>query len=345
MSTMNDVQPHAPHPVYRGPVIDAHAHFDAGTVREAESVLGAPDLPDRLLNFWDLTWPPPAFDAWQATWARQRADGMSLLHMPDISGVGRPGFADAVVAGIAQARALGAVGVKMWKNLGLHLHDADGALLTVDDRRLDPLWAAAAEHGLPVAIHIGDPPAFFAPLDEDNERLGELRRRPEYWFGDRTRFPPLAEVQAAFERVVARHPATTFVGLHFGCFMPLESVARMLEQYPNYCVDTATRTFDLGREGFRDAALEIFARWPDRIIFGTDLIRTGVYDLPDTRGTEQDPAAYYQHHWLFFETTDELAAPFAFLPETWVLRGLGLDENQLRALYYDNARRVFGLPA
>jgi predicted TIM-barrel fold metal-dependent hydrolase len=329
------------HPVYRGPVIDAHTHFDAGAVAAADAVLAAPDLPEQVLNFWDLTWPPPAFPDWRATWEARRARGMGLLHMPDISAVGRPGFADGVVAAIAEARGLGAAGIKMWKNLGLSLQDADGVLLAIDDPRLDPLWAAAAEHDLPVAIHIGDPPAFFAPLDEDNERIEELRGRPEYWFGDPARFPPLADLQAAFERVVARHRATTFVGLHFGCFMPLADVARMLDEYPNYSIDTATRTFDLGRPAFRDDALAIFDRWPDRIIFGTDLIRTGVYDLPAIRGAAGDPAAYYDHHLRFFETTEMLAPPFAFLPSDWTLRGLGLGQEQLGALYYDNARRLF----
>ena len=35
----------------------------------------------------------------------------------------------------------------------------------VDDPRLDPLWAAAGELGVPVTIHVADPIAFFEPLD------------------------------------------------------------------------------------------------------------------------------------------------------------------------------------
>ena len=43
--------------------------------------------------------------------------------------------------------------------------------------------------GVPVTIHVADPIAFFDPLDERNERLEELLANPDWWFGDRDRFP------------------------------------------------------------------------------------------------------------------------------------------------------------
>src|SRR5205085_1426349 len=62
----------------------------------------------------------------------------------------------------AQA-ARGADGLKIWKPFGLHVRDQHGALVAVDDARLDPLWAAAGELNLPVLIHVADPVAFFDP--------------------------------------------------------------------------------------------------------------------------------------------------------------------------------------
>ena len=69
-------------------------------------------------------------------------------------------------------------GLKVWKLLGLRARDPDGRLVAVDDPRLDPLWAAAAELDLPVLIHIADPIAFFEPLDATNERWEELHAHP-----------------------------------------------------------------------------------------------------------------------------------------------------------------------
>lgn len=333
------------HPVYDGPVIDAHTHFDATGRSCAATVLSAAGLPDHVVNFWDLRLPPPSFRAWAALWERERGTRMSLLHAPDLSGIGEAGFERRLIDGVAEAAGLGAVGLKVWKNLGLTLRDAAGRRVAVDDERLSPLWEAAAALGLPVAIHVGDPPGFFEPIEPANERYLELREHPEYWFGDRARFPSLAQIHAEFDRLVRRHRATTFVGLHFGCFMPLRDVAALLADCPSYLIDTTTRTFDLGREPMRTEALEIFARWPERVIFGTDLIRTGVYDLPVAGdGTARDDAtAFYAHHWRLFETDDEqIAPPFDFLPQQ-PLRGLALELPTLRALYHDNARRTFRL--
>jgi len=332
----------ATEPPCRGPVVDAHAHFDTGGRRCARELLAAGG-PRMVINYWDLTWPPPPFPRWLERWREEHALGMRLLHAPDLSEVGAPGFERRLADGIAEAGRLGAVGVKVWKNLGLTLRDAAGTLLRIDDPRLDALWVAAAEAGLAVAIHSGDPRGFFEPIEPGNERYEELRQRPEYWFGDRRRFPALDDLHEQFERLVASHPATRFVGLHFGCFMDFADVARMLATYPNYMVDTAARTCDLAAAEHRDAVLGIFARFADRVVFGSDLIRTATYDLPDSGRDRRATSAFYDHHRLVFETgRDDIEPPFDFLPPR-ELHGLALPPDQLELLYHRNAVAAFGL--
>ncbi len=41
------------------------------------------------------------------------------------------------------------------------MRDAAGKLIKVDDPRFDPMWEACAALGIPVAIHVSDPAAFF----------------------------------------------------------------------------------------------------------------------------------------------------------------------------------------
>ena len=76
----------------------------------------------------------------------------------------------------------GAEGLKVWKGFGLHVLDDQSELVKVDDERLDPIWQAAAESGLPVMIHVADPVAFFDPLNETNERWEELQEHPDWHF-------------------------------------------------------------------------------------------------------------------------------------------------------------------
>ena len=138
-------------------------------------------------------------------------------------------------------------GVKVWKNLGLHLRDARGELLLPDDERLTPTWAAAAALRAAGAIHVADPVAFFDPLDERNERLEELLEHPDWWFGDRERFPGSTRYARTLEAVVAAARGD----LHrCSCRCAAEDlgwVDRMLGTYPNFLADIAARLAEFGR--------------------------------------------------------------------------------------------------
>jgi predicted TIM-barrel fold metal-dependent hydrolase len=203
------------------------------------------------------------------------------------------------------------------------------------------LWEAAAEADLPVAIHVGDPPEFFDPVTPNNDRYHELLMHPEWWFGS-GEYPSLGEIHEQFESVVSRHPSTTFIGLHFGCFMSFADVARMLNTYDNYCVDTAARIEDLGR-GDVGRVRSVFERFPERIIFGTDLARTEIFEMPDLGEKREDVREFYERHWSFFETgKDGLPLPLPF-GRSWTLTGLELDQQTLERLYFKNAFRVFRL--
>lgn len=244
------------------------------------------------------------------------------------------GFGEALAHQLRAAVARGARGLKVWKNLGLHIRDPEGELLMPGDARLDPLWEAAAAEAVPVLIHVADPVAFFQPLDARNERLEELLENPDWWFGDRSRFPDFDAIIGSFESLIARHPATTFIGAHVGCVPEdLGWVGRMLGAYPNFHVDIAARIAELGRQP--RAARRLLMTHPDRILFGTD-------EFPPREET-------YTTHFRFLETGDE---SFAYDGDAdavptqgrWAISGLDLPEDVLRAVYGDNARRLLRLP-
>src|SRR5262249_20166290 len=121
-----------------------------------------------------------------------------------------PDLGERAALELERAVRAGARGLKIWKDFGLIIKDASGRLIAVDDPRLDPLWARAGELGVPVLIHVGDPVAFFQPLDSLNERWDELERTPEWNFHD-PQFPRLETLIHALENVIARHPGATFI--------------------------------------------------------------------------------------------------------------------------------------
>lgn len=220
----------------------------------------------------------------------------------------------------------GASGLKIWKGLGLQVRDHQGQLVPVDDVRLDPIWATAAELALPVIIHVADPVAFFDPLDEHNERWEELQAHPEWHFPSPP-YPPFSSIVDALARLVLRHPRTTFIGAHVGCYAEnLIWVSNLLDRAPNFYVDIAARIAELGRQPY--TARRFFLRYSDRILFGTDLAPM---------------VPVYRVYYRFLETDDEYFPYEPWSPPTqgrWAIYGLSLPDDVLEKVYFRNAERV-----
>jgi predicted TIM-barrel fold metal-dependent hydrolase len=223
----------------------------------------------------------------------------------------------------------GAQGLKIWKPFGLQVKDHQGELVAVNDVRLDPVWQTAAELNIPVLIHIADPVAFFLPLDATNERWEELHAHSDWQFPSPPN-PYFLTIMAQLEGLVARHPATTFIGAHVGCYAEnLAWVANMLDRYPNFYVDISARISELGRQPY--SARSFFLNYSDRILFGTDMGPT-----TDT----------YRLYYRFLETDDEY---FSYdgqeipLQGRWNIYGLYLPDEVLYKVYQGNARRVLNL--
>ena len=246
---------------------------------------------------------------------------------PDWSRVDEPGFGEAMAAQVKDAVARGARGLKVTKVLGLEVHDRTGRLVTVDDPRLDPMWAECGRLGIPVAIHTSDPDAFFEPVDATNERWDELHKYPEWSFHG-PRFPGKRALLDARNRVFARHPGTTFIALHVANHPEdLGDVSGMLERLPNVVAETGARHAELGRQPRR--AREFFLKYQDRILFGTDY-------------TPEE--GMYRNWFRFLETADEHFDYWnAPTQGRWKISGLDLPPDVLEKVYAKNAERVLAL--
>lgn len=235
-------------------------------------------------------------------------------------------FADWAAGRLRLQAARGAQGLKIWKPFGLHVRDHHGDLVAVDDPRLDAIWATAGELKLPVLIHVADPVAFFDPLDATNERWEELHEHLDWQFPSPP-FPSFLSIIEAFARLVERHPQTTFIGAHVGCYSEnLAWVSQVLDRCPNLYVDISARINELGRQPY--ASRRFFLRYADRILFGTDA------------GPDLD---YYRLVYRFLETDDEyFNYDLNDIPGQgrWAIYGLFLPDEVLQKVYFENARRV-----
>jgi predicted TIM-barrel fold metal-dependent hydrolase len=262
---------------------------------------------------------------------------------PSWSRVSEPGYPAFQADEIAAAKRAGARGVKVLKLLGLYLREGgpDSPLVKIDDPRFDPMWEACGAAGLPVAIHVSDPEAFFLPVDRFNERYEELYAHPDWSFHG-PQFPSHQALLEACDRVFARHPKTQFLALHVGHNAEnLSVVSARLDRFPNMTVELGARIGELGRQP--RTARAFFEKYQDRILFGTDAVPQGTQTPQQVFGDELYPI-YYR----FLETEDEYFdyAPAPVPPQgRWRIYGLGLPETILRKVYADNAVRLLGLSA
>ena len=330
-------------------VIDAHNHLGGGVMGGSDSF---PRWPvEKLLALMDDMRVRMIVDL-DGGWGDRLASELAHYQEPHpdrfavFSGIDYDNFATDPNFGETEAQRLrdsvaaGARGLKVWKTLGLRLRDTQGTLIPINDERLDPLWATAAELGIPVLIHIADPVAFFEPLDRFNERWEELNRHPDWHFyptrpkGDVSHpdFPSFEELMDQFEDMLTRHKETTFIGAHVGCYAEnLGWVGRVMDACPNFYADISARIQELGRQPF--TAREFITRHQDRVLFGTD-------SSPD--------ADVYRTYYRFLETRDEYFSSNSRggMPGNgrWMIYGLDLPDDVLKKVYYDNAHRLVGAP-
>jgi predicted TIM-barrel fold metal-dependent hydrolase len=247
---------------------------------------------------------------------------------------------------LAESRRLGALGLKIPKGLGLGYPAPDGKhLLAIDDKGLDPLFEKAGQLDMPVAIHIGDPKAFWKPATPDNERWDELRVHPEWsFYGEPV--PSWEALYAAFERRVARHPKTKFIAVHFGNDPEdPDHVRQMLDRYPNFFIDTAARIPEIGRHD-PEQMRRFYEKYQDRILFGTDTgVGSSAEDMMfgstgENPPTRADEVRFFTSTWRYFETRDKQFESPTPIQGRWKIDGVGLSSEILRKVYFENAARL-----
>jgi len=332
-------------------IIDLHQHVDCTTqhLARAIKIMDAVGL-GLAVNLSGAT-VTPGKDGGPSQFERNQRlmdalyPGRFLQYLSlDYKGWDQPDFAQQAVKQIEEGRRLGAAGFKEFKRLGLGVRDGAGKLIAIDDPKLDPMWERCGELNMPVSIHVADPKAFWLPYDDQNERWKELKDHKSWWFGDNNKFPPWKELLESLNRVIARHPRTTFVCVHFANNAEEPDwVEAALDRYPNMMADLAARIPEVGRHD-PERVRRLFLKHQDRILFGTDFM---VYDklILGSSGNEPPPTdadaeVFFAKEWRWLETRDQDWAHMTPIQGDWTISSIGLPTSVLRKIYFDNARKL-----
>ena len=318
-----------PHPVpkARFPVVDAHSHLRIAPDNIDQTIAEMDALNLRVLI---------NLSGGSGAGLRQLVETIRTSKYPDRfrlfanvnwSGAGGQGWTEREVAGLEQAVKDGAIGLKVFKDLGLRARKADGSRLQIDDPALDPIWQTAARLDIPVIIHVADPAQFFEPVDYRNERWLELAifRGREY---PQNEYPSFETLMGERDRMFARNAKTRFINAHFGWHgNDFGRAAKHLDTLPNVVFEVGAVLYEFGRQP--RAARDFFIKYQDRVLFGKD-----AYEPSE-----------YPYYWRVFETGDEYFDYYRDYHAFWKLYGMNLPDDVLRKLYHRNALRVIpGLP-
>ena len=270
---------------------------------------------------------------------RKYPDRIAFAATFDAAGSDRPEWLSRTLTQLEDALKQGAVGVKVWKDIGMQQRDADGHAVMIDDPRFAPVFALLEKHGVAVLGHQGEPLNAWLPLDKmtikgDREYFTE---HPQYHMFAHPEWPSYEQQIAARDRMLDQHPNIRFVGVHLASLeYDVAKIAAFLRRYPNASVDIAARLVHLQLQASldREAVRQFFIEFQDRILYGSDL----------ARGRNQADAALAKEahdawlaDWKFIAGDAELhsgdfEAPF---------RGLALPASVVDKVYHGNARRTF----
>ncbi len=241
-----------------------------------------------------------------------------------------PDYAQKTIRALDEDFANGAIAVKLWKNVGMEIKDANGHYLMPDNPVFQPIFHDIAAHNKTLIAHVADPDSGWQPPNPDSPDYEYYRDHPGAYMYGKKGVPAKAEILAARDRVLEKNPDLRVVGAHLGSMESnLSDLGAHLDRYPNFAVDLAARMPYFERQP-RETMIAFITRYQDRLIYGTDTELSA-----GSKETMSELESVYANDWRYFATGDTI------LYKDRPVRGLNLPPAVLRKIYHDNAVKWF----
>jgi hypothetical protein len=319
--------------------IDAHVHLNDASDPFIEQAIHDHF---RLLTI-NVDYPDyPSIDAQQSvaislhTRYPKRVEFAAAL---SVAGFQSPGWSNEAVRRIDAALAQGAVGVKIWKNIGMSLQDREGAYVMIDDRRIKPVIDHLENNGIVLLGHQAEPLNCWLPYDKMTVRGDRdyFREHPQYYMYQHPEIPSHEKQLAARDHMLKAHPALRFDSVHLASLeWDVDEVAHFLDRFPNARVDLAARMVHLQYQAAtrRNKVRGFLIRYQDRILYGTDI---AVAPGQSAEAAVAEARDAWRSDWRFL-TSDERMQSDEFTPS---FRALALPRAVVDKIYRINAETLF----
>lgn len=257
----------------------------------------------------------------------------------DINGFDSTDWQKKTLAYLKQSFDRGAIGVKVWKNIGMEYKGKDGKFVMIDNPRLDTIFDFIEKNDKTLVGHLGEPKNCWLPLDKMTVKNDKdyFAAHPEYHMFLHPEYPSYEDQVNARDHMLEKHPGLRFDGAHLGSLeWSIDELAKRLDKFPKMAVDMAERVSHLQYQAIKDhkKVYDFFIKYQDRILYATDIM---VDDTMDSAKVIRNAHDIWTNHWKFFTSDQVMDAPE--LNEKF--EGLHLPKEVIDKIYRKNAEKWF----
>lgn len=252
-----------------------------------------------------------------------------------------PTYIKEVIAHLDRTFTQGAIGVKIWKEIGIDIKSPDGKFILPDDPLFDPIYAFIASRGKVLHAHLAEPIDAWLPLDKDSSHYNYYSSNPQWHLYGKSEYPSHAAIIAARDRIMEKHPSLTVLGAHLGSLEhDLEGLAARFDRYPNFYIECSARTRNLTRHP-SDKVRAFMIKYQDRILYGVDrswkpFARGPVTDT-QRKGHVNGLEVIYRADYDYYAGKGEITY------NNRKVQALNLPRSVLEKFYHANAERLYKL--
>lgn len=233
----------------------------------------------------------------------------------------------------------GAIAVKIWKNIGMELKDANGKWVMIDDARFDTVLNFIEKNNITVLGHLGEPKNAWLATNQmtiagDKEYFN---KHPQYHQFLHPENPSYQDQINARDNMLKKHPHLRFVGAHLGSLeWNVDELAKRFDQFPNMAVDMAARIPHLQVQSVKNwqKVHDFMIKYQDRLIYATD---HGVDAKSKFMEVNKEVHGVRMSDWKFFVTDEAMTVP----DFTDTFKGLKLPKEVIDKIYRTNAEKWF----
>jgi predicted TIM-barrel fold metal-dependent hydrolase len=253
--------------------------------------------------------------------------------------INQPGWVDRQLSYLKKSFDSGALGIKVWKNIGMTLRDKDSNFIMIDNPVFDPIFNYLEQNNIPVIGHIGEPKNCWLPLDQmtTNNDRAYFTAHPEYHMYLHPEYPSYDTIIECRDRLLEKHPNLKFIGAHLGSMeWDVDEIAKRLDKFPNLYMEPAERFGQLQYQSIQNwqKVHDFFIKYQDRIMYGTDLEDSYLMDPEEIKKHAHE---IWVRDWRYLTTADSLQSAFV----NQKFKGLQLPKTVIDKIYYSNPEKCY----